>query len=131
MLDRIVAAFEQDDLLGLVFPSDPHLVGWDENRQIAAVIAAKFGWEGELPEHFDFPLRNMFWIRRSALQPPLDLRLTWDDYPEEPVPYDGTTLHALERLSPFACQVAGLTFHDTRSGSVMVTSLRLVCTPQI
>jgi lipopolysaccharide biosynthesis protein len=26
------------------------------------------------------------------------LDLTWSDYPTEPVPYDGTLLHAIERL---------------------------------
>ena len=28
------------------------------------------------------------------------LDLCWDDYPSEPLPYDGTMLHALERLMP-------------------------------
>jgi lipopolysaccharide biosynthesis protein len=27
--------------------------------------------------------------------------LQWDDYPPEPLPYDGSLLHALERLLPF------------------------------
>jgi len=35
MLDRIVAEFEQDHDLGLVFPSDPHIIGWTENRALA------------------------------------------------------------------------------------------------
>ena len=113
MMDRIVTAFEHDDSLGLVFPGDPHLVGWDRNLDFSIKLAARFGWIGDLPEHFDFPLGNMFWIRRAALQPLLDLRLQWNDYPQEPVPYDGTILHALERLSPFACKLAGFHFAVT------------------
>jgi glycosyltransferase involved in cell wall biosynthesis len=113
MMDRIVAAFEQDERLGLVFPSDPNLVGWDANRDCAQEYAAKFGWSGPLHEHFDFPLGNMFWIRRPALQPLLGLRLRWDEYPEEPIAYDGTIVHALERLLPFACEVAGYSFAVT------------------
>ena len=113
MMDRIVAAFENDALLGLVFPADPHLVGWDKNLEVSTKLAARFGWTGDLPEHFDFPLGNMFWIRRAALQPLLDLQLQWSDYPPEPVPYDGTILHALERLSPFACKLAGFHFAVT------------------
>jgi glycosyltransferase involved in cell wall biosynthesis len=109
-MDRIIAAFDNDASLGLVFPADPHLVGWDENLEMSTELAARFGWKGELPEHFDFPLGNMFWIRRAALQPLRDLHLQWSDYPAEPVPYDGTILHALERLSPFACKLAGFHF---------------------
>jgi lipopolysaccharide biosynthesis protein len=109
MMDRIVAAFEQQNTLGLVFPSDPNMVGWDTNRDHAAEIAARMGWKHPLPDYFDFPLGTMFWMRRDALQPLLDLGLTWDDYPEEPVPYDGTILHALERLVPIACELAGFT----------------------
>jgi glycosyltransferase involved in cell wall biosynthesis len=107
MADRIVAAFERDKSLGLVFPSDPHMNAWDENRPLGGNLAARMGWIGELPGHFDFPLGTMFWARREALEPLLRLGLTLDDFPEEPLPYDGTILHALERLPPFACQLAG------------------------
>jgi hypothetical protein len=109
MMDRIVAAFEQRDNLGLVFPSDPNLVGWDDNRVHAGEIADRMGWKAALPDYFDFPLGTMFWMRRDTLRPLLDLRLTWNEYPEEPLPYDGTLLHALERLPTIACQQAGFT----------------------
>jgi lipopolysaccharide biosynthesis protein len=109
MMDRIIAAFEQQDSLGLVFPSDSKLIGWDANRVLAGKIAARIGWKGGLPDYFDFPLGTMFWIRPQALRPLLDLGLTWTDYPEEPVAYDGTLLHALERLPTMACQLAGFT----------------------
>jgi hypothetical protein len=107
MLDRIAAAFERDSGLGLVFPSDPHMNAWDANRALGGELAARMGWIGELPDHFDFPLGTMFWARREALEPLLRLGLGLDDYPDEPLPYDGTILHALERLPPFACQLAG------------------------
>ena len=50
----------------------------------------------------------MFWSRPRLLAPLVDLRLTWDDYPEEPIPNDGTILHALERLLPFLATREGL-----------------------
>jgi lipopolysaccharide biosynthesis protein len=113
MLDRIVAAFERENGLGLVFPSDPHLIGWGENRARSTEIAGRMGWKGTLPDHFDFPLGTMFWARRQALTPLLGLGLGWNDYPDEPVPIDGTILHALERLTPFACHLAGFSFAVT------------------
>ncbi len=109
MVDRIIGAFEQQERLGLIFPSDPHLISWDSNRDIADELAAQMGWKGALPDHLDFPLGAMFWIRREALRPLLDLRFDWNDYPNEPVPYDGTMLHAIERLMPLVCQIAGFT----------------------
>ena len=107
MTDRILSAFAQDPKLGLVFPSDPNLCGWDENRDLATSISARMGWVGPLPDHFDFPVGTMFWARAQALEPLLRLHLTWDDYPAEPVARDGTLLHALERLVTFSTQLAG------------------------
>jgi lipopolysaccharide biosynthesis protein len=55
----------------------------------------------------------MFWTRPSALEPLLRLNFDWKDYPEEPAPLDGTTLHAIERLLPFAAREAGYKYATT------------------
>ena len=55
----------------------------------------------------------MFWARSEALRPVIDLRLGWDDYPQEPVSADGTILHTLERLLPLAARHAGYRFATT------------------
>jgi lipopolysaccharide biosynthesis protein len=52
----------------------------------------------------------MFWARPQALKPLIDLGLTWDDYPDEPLPIDGTLLHALERLLPFSAAQSGYSY---------------------
>ena len=60
----------------------------------------------------------MFWARPEALEPLFSLGLKWDDYPVEPLPVDGTMLHALERLVPFSVEMAGFTtssIHDASS----------------
>jgi lipopolysaccharide biosynthesis protein len=106
-MDRIIAEFEQNPEVGLIYPADPHIVGWDRNRKDGETLAVQIGWRGELPYSFDFPLGTMFWARRQALTPLLDLNFAWDKYPEEPVPYDGTRLHALERVVPFSTEIAG------------------------
>jgi len=43
----------------------------------------------------------MFWARPRALAPLIRAKLQWQEFPAEPLPYDGTILHALERLIPF------------------------------
>lgn len=111
MLDEIAAAFEADPRLGLVFPEDPNLCDWTENREIAEALAARMGID--LTNHFDFPVGTMFWARPEALRPLFDLNLTWDDYPAEPLPIDGTLLHVLERMIPFAARKAGYDYATT------------------
>ena len=108
MLDLVSAVFAAQPKLGLLMAEDPHLVGWDENRAMAETLARRMGVSTPLDDFFDFPLGNMFWARPSALQPLLDLGLEWDDYPAEPLADDGTLLHALERLLPYAVGRAGL-----------------------
>jgi lipopolysaccharide biosynthesis protein len=109
MLDLAVAAFAAHPDLGLLMAEDPHLVGWDRNRAIAEALHTRMGADaGTLDDFFDFPVGNMFWARPAALRPLLDLGLRWEDYPAEPVGYDGTLLHALERLTPYAARLAAL-----------------------
>jgi glycosyltransferase involved in cell wall biosynthesis len=103
MADTILAFLKADPSLGLVFPDDPNALGWNANRRFAEELASKLGIT-ELPQHFNFPVGTMFWARTSALSPLLDLNLQWDDYPREPVPYDGTLLHAIERFWPLLLQ---------------------------
>jgi glycosyltransferase involved in cell wall biosynthesis len=113
MMDVIVQRFTEDEKLGLVFPSDPHLCDWDNNRGIAEDLAKRVGIKETLPPFFEFPVGTMFWARVDALRPLFDLQLGWDDYPEEPLPFDGTIMHALERLLPFVARHAGYRFATT------------------
>ncbi|MBV8752193.1 MAG: glycosyltransferase [Hyphomicrobiales bacterium] len=113
MMDGIIAHLAADETLGLVFPEDPHLCDWRANRANAQRLAARMGMKEPLPPFFDFPIGTMFWARTAALTPLLELKLGWEDYPSEPVPYDGTVLHAIERLLPFVAQHAGYRFATT------------------
>jgi lipopolysaccharide biosynthesis protein len=73
---------------------------------------------GDLPQHFNFPVGTMFWARTSALEPLIGLHLQWDDYPPEPLPYDGTLLHAVERLLPFTLRAGMLRSATTNVAGV-------------
>ena len=113
MVDAVLARFAAQPRLGLVFPEDPHLPGWSDNFEIASVLARRLGLAGPLEPFFEFPVGTMFWARSSALKPLFDVNFAWDDYPEEPVLYDGTMLHALERLLPFVVRHAGYDYATT------------------
>ena len=53
------------------------------------------------------PAGGMFWCRTAALRAIFRRRWTYDELPEDPIPDDGTILHALELVPPFAAQSAG------------------------
>jgi glycosyltransferase involved in cell wall biosynthesis len=113
MMDTILDRFAADKTIGLVFPDDPHLSDWDFNREIAESLAQRMGFKEPLPPFFNFPIGTMFWARSHALKPLFELGLNWDDYPREPAPADGTTLHAIERLLPSVACHAGYRYATT------------------
>lgn len=97
MMDCVLRSFTMNDKLGIVYPDDPHVFGWTANTLPARRFLATMG-KGPIPDAINFPVGSMFWMRAAALQPFVDLGLTWDTYPTEPLATDGTSLHALERL---------------------------------
>ena len=102
----------QDPKLGLVFPQDPTCVGWNENFFIAKKLAHRLDINN-LPKYFDFPIGNMFWAKKGALSSLYNLNISWEDYPKEPIKYDGTVLHAIERLIPIIAKRSGFDYRMT------------------
>lgn len=106
MADRILAAMNSQSELGLVFPDDPGCLSWTKNRKQAEALAERLALM-PLPEAINFPVGTMFWARQGAMSRLYQLGLEWNDYPPEPVGYDGTILHAIERLLPQICLASG------------------------
>jgi len=115
--DRILFEMESDASIGMIFPDEPNVVGWGANKDVAKIIGERIGI-AELPENFVFPVGSMFWARSSALLPLLDLNLDWDDYPEEPLPYDGSALHAIERFFSLCVSLKGMRIATTNINGV-------------
>jgi glycosyltransferase involved in cell wall biosynthesis len=103
--------------VGLVFPDDPNILSWDANYSHARDLANSMHIE-TLPDYFNFPVGTMFWGRAKALTPLIELNLRFEDIPEEPLPIDGTMLHALERLLPFIAEKAGFDYALVNTGLV-------------
>jgi lipopolysaccharide biosynthesis protein len=106
MADIILGHLATDPSIGIIFPDDPHIVDWGRNRPYAEVLGQQMGIN-DLPENLLFPVGTMFWARVESLLPLFKLGLTWQDYPVEPLPYDGSVLHALERLLPLVASSQG------------------------
>ncbi|WP_162245694.1 rhamnan synthesis F family protein [Variovorax sp. Root411] len=103
MTDIITGRMAADPSIGLVFPDEPHIVDWGANKSHAEALAPRLGL-GALPRHPVFPVGSMFWARTEAIRPLVDLKLDWADYPSEPLPHDGSMLHAIERLLPLVAE---------------------------
>lgn len=107
MMDVILGHFALNPRLGLVFPDDPNIIGWTQNEVVAKSLAERMHLPLPLQSSINFPMGTMFWARPEALAPLFDMNLGWEDYPEEPIAYDGTMLHAIERLLPLITQHTG------------------------
>lgn len=97
MLDLILSWMVADPGIGIVFPDDPYVVSWTKNRKHAETLADRMNY-GDLPDELNFPIGSMFLVRSSVLSKFVELGLTWDDFAPEPLPIDGTMIHAIERL---------------------------------
>jgi lipopolysaccharide biosynthesis protein len=105
MMDVILSQLNDHPRLGLVFPDDPNIRGWSKNRRFAEELAVRMGLDGtNFPENINFPTGTMFWARTEALRPLFDLNLHWEEYPQEPLSYDGSILHAIERMLPLIAE---------------------------
>lgn len=115
---NVLATFEENPKLGMLVPPPPNFaeyyptlgaVDWGENYDNTVALARKLG----IHVNFDpqkepvAPLGTMFWFRPEALKPLFAHDWTYEEFPKEPNKTDGTLLHAVERVYPFAVQEAG------------------------
>ena len=97
MLDRIIGHMDKHPEVQIVFPDDPHVMGWGKNEAMARQLVSEDDFSG-LPRQFDFPVGTMFWSRAAYLRSFQEMNLPKRFTPAEPLPIDGTVLHAWERL---------------------------------
>jgi hypothetical protein len=108
MMDGILDKMASDPLIGIIYPDDPGCFGWEGNYAYGENLLKRMGFQSpDKDASMNFPVGTMFWARSAALKPLIDLNLQWDDYPEEPIPIDGSMLHALERIFGILPGLAG------------------------
>jgi glycosyltransferase involved in cell wall biosynthesis len=108
MMDAILKRMGEDPSIGLIYADDPYVMGWGSNEMLAQELLRKLKVPIQIDhQNISFPIGTMFWGRTKALLPLLGLNLDWEDYPEEPLPHDGTILHAIERILPIISENRG------------------------
>ena len=115
---NVIKLFSDHPDLGLLSPPVPlhgpyfpttGLGEWGENFAVTKETAEKLGIHAPMDEKCEpvAPLGSEFWVRTKALKSLFDHDWQYEEFPEEPVAIDGTVLHAIERLYPFAAQSEG------------------------
>lgn len=102
---EILQNFEKDPRLGLLMAEDRHVIGFTKNKPFADAICDAVGIEALQSADF-YPLGTMFWARTKAIKALMDLDI--DKFLDpEPLPYDGSYMHAIERLIPHFVETSG------------------------
>lgn len=112
-LDLIATCFETRQDLGLVFPDDPFICGWGRNWESAQALAERLKLKAGLPGPIEFPVGNMFIARPDAIRPLFNANFALEEFPVEPLPIDGTMLHAIERMMALVCESEGYAWQTT------------------
>jgi len=114
---NLLSLFENNPRLGMAFPP-PVIHGlyrynitnmWGLNYQNTLDLAEKLGIDVPIYDRSDpvFPTGGMFWFRTKALRKIIEHNWVYSDFPDEPLPVDGSLGHAFERIYTFAAQSEG------------------------
>lgn len=117
-VNQVIAAFEAKPQLGLLYAPDPNHadfathVGleWGPNFESTRCLAEQLQLHVPMDEEHPpmAPFGSSFWFRTKAMKPLFDKDWEYDDFPAEPFnATDGSILHAIERIYPYAAQHAG------------------------
>jgi len=114
---NVLKTFEDNPRLGMMFPP-PVIHGpyrrlisglWGSNYKNTLKLAKRLQINVPIDEFIDpvFPTGGMFWFKPEALKKVKDHNWVYEDFPDEPLPGDGTLGHAFERIYCFAAQSEG------------------------
>lgn len=115
---QVLQAFADDACLGLLYAPDPnhadfitHIgLEWGANFECTRALAQELKLRVPMDEKHPpmAPFGSSFWFRTKAMQPLFAKDWTYEDFPPEPFNMtDGSILHAIERIYPYAAQQAG------------------------
>lgn len=117
-VEQVLQSFAQDSYLGFLAAPDPNhadfcahvALEWGHNFENTKRLAAELGITVPMDEAHapTTAYGSSFWFRTAALKPLFAKEWTYDDFPPEPFnATDGSILHAIERIYPYAAQQAG------------------------
>lgn len=114
---NVINCFLENPRLGMLVPPVPNHgdffptlgMEWSMNFENTEKLARSLGIQVPMDHSKEpiAPLGTFFWFRPKAFKPLFDHNWEYSEFPQEPNGIDGTLLHAIERVYPFAVQQAG------------------------
>ena len=124
-IEHIIDTFEKNPWLGMLVPpnvchgtyfgtsADYWTICYKKAVSIAKRLKLNAKMDRDKPP---IAIGSVFWCRPEAIEPLMSEAWLYEDFPEEPLPDDGSFSHALERIFPYVAQSQGYL-----SGIVMTT----------
>ena len=113
-VNNIIETFVTNTKLGLLFSPPPYHNPfspnkWGKNFELVKTLAKKLNINISIEEYKQpiAPIGTIFWFRPSALKKLIEHNWDYNDFPPEPIEFDGTILHAIERLYSYVAQNEG------------------------
>lgn len=112
ILHNTLNMFESDQSLGVYCPTTfwnmpQWTCHWLKNKGLGRELLKQWFGLGYDRDYFGYPAGGMFWARVDAIRPLLERKWDYADFPEEPIPADGTMLHVIERILPILAESRG------------------------
>ncbi|MDX2345901.1 MAG: rhamnan synthesis F family protein [Legionella sp.] len=116
-IKNIINVFESNPKLGLLTPihvlfsyfREAYGTEWGDNYEQVTKLLDELNIDVPIDASVPplMPAGGMFWCRPTCLKKLINKQWDYTDFPNEPLPVDGSLLHAIERAYPFVAQDAG------------------------
>lgn len=112
--NKIMSLFFTNPMLGIAYPEPmqgTNNYDWAENKDLTHGVFDRLGMplSYEDTAELKYPPATMFWFRPTAIKQ-IFFSHDYCEFPEEPIHYDGTIAHAIERSINFVCKENGYHF---------------------
>lgn len=114
---NVLGLLEKREDIGLLVPpkpigdymSDWYTEAWYDDFEVVGQLCERLGLECDLDMGKPvITLGTVFWGRTRIFPKLFSMEWQYKDFPDEPMPVDGTISHGLERLLAYAAQDAGM-----------------------
>lgn len=116
-VSNIISLLENNPRIGMLIPFNliyanyRELYGSEWGANYDGTVKLLEDFNIDVPIDYDVPpvapMGAMFWIRPKSMKLLLDKSWEYEDFPEEPLPLDGSLIHIIERAYPYFVQKAG------------------------
>lgn len=114
---NVISLLESNPRLGMLIPFNllyanyRELYGMEWGANYEGTVKFLQDFEVDVPISQDVqpvcPMGAMFWIRPKSMKTLIEKSWEYSDFPEEPLPLDGSLIHIIERAYPYFIQKAG------------------------